>query len=70
MTITAGEVITLARDYHPALSPNNAPNRIAWRALTRFVDDLTDRIMVKVPGFFAVEYSTALSPTARALAKV
>lgn len=51
MTITAGEVINLARDYHPALSTTNAPKQLAYRALTRFMHEIAQKVVVRVPGF-------------------
>lgn len=51
MALTVGTVINHARDYHPALANANAPVAIAYRALSRFSDELTESIVRRVPGW-------------------
>jgi hypothetical protein len=61
MTITAGQVINEARDYHAALSKTAAPDRLSWNHLTRTMNRFRDRIMVRVPAFFAAEFTQTLT---------
>lgn len=51
MTLLASNVILHARDLHPSLSAMNAPNPLAFRALTRMVDSINEEIARRVPGF-------------------
>lgn len=53
MALTVREVINHARDQHPALSPVNAPNELAFRFLSRLECELFDQIYKRVPGFLA-----------------
>lgn len=61
MPLTAGAVIDAARDYHGALSKQNAPDRLAWPQLTRFMNTLMNRILGRMPAFFAQTYVATLN---------
>lgn len=61
MALTAAGVINAARDYHGALSKQNAPDRLAWPQLTRFMNELMNRILGRMPAFFAQEYTATLN---------
>lgn len=58
--LTVGEVLNHARDLHPSLSETNAPNPLAYRALSRFLSDLVEEIAHRVPGFFGTELTVPL----------
>lgn len=51
MTLTVATVANMARDYHSALSPQAAPQAVAYRALSRFQDQIVEEITSRVPGF-------------------
>lgn len=53
--LLAGQVINHARDLHPSLSTTNAPQQLAYRALSRFQRDLVEEITPRVPAYLAVE---------------
>ncbi len=55
MTVTAGTIILHARDLHPSLSKVNAPDALAFRALTRFLDGLNEEIARRVPSFLGAQ---------------
>lgn len=59
MALLVSAVINLARDYHPALSPANAPEQIAFRATQRFQNELMEEIYVRQNGFFAQRLTIA-----------
>lgn len=61
MSLTAGTVIDSARDYHAALSKQNAPNRLGYPQITRFMNHVMDRLLGRVPGFFAQTYDATLN---------
>jgi hypothetical protein len=54
-TLTAGAVLNLARDKHPALSSTNAPAEIAYRFLSSMQRDLVQLIARRVPGEVALK---------------
>lgn len=55
MTLTVATIINNARDLHPALSKTNAPDEIAFRALSRFQRQMVQDIATNVPAFLAAE---------------
>lgn len=63
MSLTAVNVIDAARDYHGALSKQNAPNRLAYPQITRFMNQLMDRLLGRVPSYFAQTYDATLDTT-------
>ena len=56
-TLTAGAVLNLARDKHPALSSTNAPAEIAFRFLSSMQRDLVQLIARRVAGEVAIRVS-------------
>ena len=61
MSLTAGTVIDSARDFHGALSKQNAPNRLGYPQITRFMNQLMDRLLGRVPAYFAQTYVATIN---------
>lgn len=59
--LTAGGIIDASRDYHGALSKQNAPDRLAWPQITRFMNELMNRILGRSPAYFAQTYTQAIN---------
>ncbi len=57
MTLTAAAVANWARNYHPSLSTTNAPQQLAYSALSRFQTGLLQDITRRVPGYFGQRVS-------------
>jgi hypothetical protein len=60
MSLLTGLVINHARDMNPALSRENAPPVVGYRALTRFVGGLVQEVAPRQAGFLAKEAVIAL----------
>jgi hypothetical protein len=60
VALTAATVINHARDLHPSLSPVNAPNALACRALSRFLSELVEKIARRVPGYLGTTLTVPL----------
>lgn len=55
--LMAADVANWARNYHPSLSSTNAPQQLAYSALSRFQTAITEDITRRVPGYFAQRFS-------------
>jgi hypothetical protein len=61
MSVTLGEVITAARDRHPAFHPTRVTNAVFARFLSDFQNELIGRAVARDPGFLAQSLGIALN---------